>query len=382
MSVSKRSFRYAVLLLSVVVLASTSGCSSLLQMQRDVTLPSAGSKPPFVPNYTSVEDITVSSEPLNWDEKPFTDFTDKVTELMTAKNFEALDQLASEYRNSKERFSIGGGWKIHSFYRVVSHPTKPTFPESIGLIQEWNNATGSTASRVALSIMYTSWAWEARGTGYYHEVDPKNRAIAEERLNMALQVLDSADSSADPCYGYFEQRLVLGKATGMPAEQFQELFAEALRFDPTYYYFYELTATRLMPRWGGQPGQLVSFAEGLFDQMDETQALMFYYLIVDSIATIKHDDFFAETGLSWRKTKKGFDLFEKTHGITRLRVNRFASLALKAKDTQATCNTHKRLLGVNDFEPSAWKSREVFNEHTEFVLSQLCNSPKADNQAL
>ena len=66
-----------------------------------------------------VEDVAVSSEPLNWRGNEFDGFTDLTRGLLKSRDFDGLDLLAAKLRKNKERFRPGGGWIIHSFYLIT-----------------------------------------------------------------------------------------------------------------------------------------------------------------------------------------------------------------------------------------------------------------------
>lgn len=331
------------------------------------------------------DDIAVGSEPLQWDDKEFATFTSKVQGLMKNRDFAALDAMAADLRTSKARFEKGGGWKIHSFYLVTSSPENPTeagWNALIRFLKNWNESANSIAARISLVEAYISYAWVARGTGYVAEVPPEAWPVFRERMKMAAMEMEEASILKERCYGYFEVLLKLGLAEGMERDQYERAFEEAIGYDRSYQYFYTSKAQYLMPRWSGAPGELTEFADNVRTSLGEAEGLKMYYLIVADIHDYKPEgEFFDENRFSWKKTKKGFVQFEKDHGINRMRLNKFASMSWTAKDSQAMCNTFKRLSGESDFEPSVWKDRKAFDGMKNLALNTMCGIPKIDNQA-
>lgn len=334
-------------------------------------------------DYSSIEDVAVGSEPLNWDESEFNDFTREVVGLLENRSFAALDEKAHLFRSSRARFSRGGGWKIFSFYRTVSNPVESTdWEQHIALLSSWKAATDSITAKVALAESYQNWAWELRGSGFADEVDKTVWPAVEAKLQLAWEAIEEAEALEEECHGYYKVRLSMLKSNGAPRDEYEAVFAKAIEYDHTYGYFYTEKATYLLPRWSGKPGDVAKFAEEVSTSLGENDGPIVYFLIVAQLHEHKHDNFFAETGLSWRKTKKGFLLLESTHGISPLRANQFAAIAFTAKDPQATCNTHKRIKEPADFVYSLWKGRENFEKRHKLVLELMCKMPRADNQAL
>lgn len=335
--------------------------------------------------FQDVEDVTVGSQPLLWDNKESETFTDEVYGLIRNQDFAGLDTMAADLRTSKARFEKGGGWKIHSLYSLSASPNGNADADwlaRIDFLKSWKATTQSIAARASLADAYISYAWEARGQGAAAEVSPNAWPVFNERMKMAAAEIEEANMLEERCYGFFEVLLRLGRGGGMDRSQFEKAFQKSIDYDPTYRYFYTEKAQYLLPRWHGRPGELADFAESLVETQGEAEGLKLYYLIVATLRDYKHDnDLFKETGLSWKKTKKGFVQYEKDHGITRFRLNEFAALAWTAKDPQAACNTHRRLTGKDDFEASIWKSREAFEQRKAFVLNLMCQLPRADNQA-
>ena len=372
------------LAISVALLFSTS-CGQIMSSVRDgVHQAESQPRPTRIPA-AEVEDVTVGSEPLNWTSDEYDSFSKTLRSVMKKRDFAALDAMAADFRQKKELFSKGGGWKIHSFYVVTSEPADKTdaaWVRHINLLKDWKMASPkSIAARSALADAYLGYAWKARGTGYASEIPANAMPDFESRLEQAVSEIHDASTLEERCYGYFETLLRIGSAVGMDKNIFNRVFEDAIAYDKTYQYFYVVKAECLLPRWGGEPGEMEAFVNKLPATLGETEGLKVYYLIVAKLQSYKWEgEFFVPGGLSWRRTKKGFLLYEKDYGASRFRVNEFAKLALTANDTQAGCNTFKRLQGKNDFEPEIWITRENFGAARNMALA-LCQIPRFENQA-
>lgn len=341
-------------------------------------------EPSLKVDYASVEDVSVGSEPLGPKPQDRELFEPEVRKLIARRDFKELDNYAANLRDSKARFEKGGGWKIYSFYNVASEPAKATekaWVEHIKVLTDWKRSTGSITARTTLASAYRNWAWEIRGSGYASEVKTEVWPVVEERLRKGWMELVTAREISDRCPGFFDTFLDMARATSLGRAEFNQLFEEAVRYEPTYHYFYVSKAEYLLPRWSGRPGELVEFAESLIKTMGEEKGLEYYYLISADLSTYKHDDYFKETGLSWRKTKKGFLLHQKKYGASHFRVGQFLQAAWKAWDNPAVCNTAKRLTSDDDFDPEIFPTADSIT-YMKNLGRSLCQLPKFDNQAL
>lgn len=332
------------------------------------------------------DDPIVGTEPLAWNDTEVADFSAGIRQLIGRRDFAALDALAASLRESNARFNKGGGWKIHTFYIVV---TKPRYEDTTGwkahidLVQTWKKSMpDSITAMVALGRTHLAYAWFARGSGYAPNVSPIAWPIFQKHVGLALAEVQQAAKLRDRCHGYYDLLLNVGKAEGWAQNRFEEAFRQAIAFDNTYPYFYMAKAEYLLPRWHGKPGELKEFLDSFIPTLGEEQGLKLYYLVVSSIHDLSWEtDFFGANGISWKQTKRGFLKHQEEHGASRLRVNGFAQMAHTARDAQAACNTFQRLLGPNDFEPDVWGTRENFEGNKNMALNVMCKIPKITNQA-
>lgn len=330
------------------------------------------------------EDVSVSTVPIGPRPRDRQEFSSLVLAMLARRDYEGLDAFADSIRANKERFETGGGWKIHSFYLVASSPAEASdvhWAKHIKLLQEWKSATGSITSRTALADAYLRWAWFARGDSYTDEVKDESWPIVIQRMEKARDEILAALAGEARCPEFYLILLSTARAIGDEQEVFDRFFSEAIAYEPEYQYFYTEKAVRLLPRWGGKPGELAQYANELLKSRGPDEGLELYYLIVADLSLYKHDDLFKETGLSWRKTKKGFRLHERKHGASHYRVGEFLRIAWLALDTEAVCNTAKRLPTNADFDPSVFETPDAVR-YWQGLGRSACELPKYQNQAL
>src|SRR5260221_3107497 len=94
----------------------------------------------------------------------------KIEPLVTQKEFEELDDLASELRTSKTQTAIGI-WHLLVFYEALcelaDNATEEAWKLRMQFLQNWVSARPkSITAPVALATGYKNFAWHARGSGY------------------------------------------------------------------------------------------------------------------------------------------------------------------------------------------------------------------------
>jgi hypothetical protein len=77
---------------------------------------------------------------------------------------------------------------------------------------------------------------------------------------------------------------------------FNRVFEDAIAYDKTYQYFYVVKAECLLPRWGGEPGEMEAFVNKLPATLGETEGLKVYYLIVAKLQSYKWEGEFFVPG--------------------------------------------------------------------------------------
>ena len=168
---------------------------------------------------------------------------------------------------------------------------------------------------------------------------------------------------------------------GWDNKSYDKVFAEAVRYEPSYQYFYRAKAVNLLPRWHGEPGDWEKFANSVKTELGPEEGLKMYYQIVVNISRYHGADFFQKNQVSWEDTKKGFELFEKDYGMSREKLNEFGRLAIFATDAQMSCKVFQRLSGENDFEPEVWNNQRKYFERDKELGLQWCKFPEFANQA-
>ncbi len=308
-----------------------------------------------------------SSGPAPYDdEKGIRDYEAQVRALLDQEKFEQLDTMASELRATKARFP-GGFWKIHIFYMPLYEPaagwqkaTDSEFAAHIARLEKWiAQRPKSITPRVALAGTYLSYAQHARGGGYADTVGEEGWRLYGERSAKAGKILADAFELPEKCPEWFLQMQgVVGADEAGEGTQ-RAIFEKAVAFEPDYQYYYRIRAEYLLPKWGGEEGEMAQFAAAAADRLGGARGDMIYYQ-VGSYVSCSCDNNEGMRGMSWQRIKRGYLAVEEKYGPAITNVNKITVLAATSGDAEFA---QQGLDQIGDhWVKEFWRTREYFDE--------------------
>jgi hypothetical protein len=285
--------------------------------------------------------------------------------------FKELDDLAKEWRTTKDRYS-DGRWKLSFFYRWLQEPpgekdkyTEDEWQKHFAQMQKWlaYNPQSITANIVHGDMM-RNYAWEARGYGYVSTVSEEGWRLFKERLAAAEQILQNAKQLPEKCPHWYYAMAYVAMGQKWDMDRYNKMIEEAIAFEPAYEKIYEQKYVHLRPEWYGSSGEAERFADEVYERLGEKNGPAMYFFIADSQWRYHHADLFRVSKLSWQKVKHGFRISEKLFGESAGRLNRYATLAVAARDKKTTRRVLLRL-GDNQDVYSYWGQSQDFYEWTK-----------------
>jgi hypothetical protein len=281
----------------------------------------------------SEEDAAGLNADLSTDVHAARDYSGTIAQMLKEKKVEEIDCLADRARSNKERFP-GGMWKLHQLYKglyePVQYPIHSTQEDWDALLQElqWWVATRpkSVTARVALAWAFINYAGDARGDGYPNTVSESGWRQFRERTAEAKHILEESSALPTRCPEWYVAMLLVAENQGWAEKR--ALFHEAAKFEPGYFYYDLAIASRLLPKWGGEPGAIEKFAQGIADRIggDQGDILYFQVATADSMMCACDDD----PHLSLARVERGFEASEKQYGVSMLNLNRIAFLTARS----------------------------------------------------
>jgi hypothetical protein len=131
---------------------------------------------------------------------------------------------------------------------------------------------------------------------------------------------------------------------------------EAVALEPDYESFYFLRANWLQPKWYGQDGEWLRFAEQAAERTKAAYGQEYYARIVWATFGTTNDQ--PLDGVNWARMRTGFEDMMKRHPESLWNLNAFAYFAVRAKDQPTALKLFGELKGR--FAPAIWGTSKKF----------------------
>jgi len=286
----------------------------------------------------------------------------RISHLLESGAYGQLDSEAQQIRRGKDRLA-GGGWKLNTFYAVVTVPSNAEggdWQAHINALKKWvAKDPQSAAARVALANAYMGWGSEARGTGYSDTVSQEGGNLFRQRVGMAKATLIEAAQLKEKCAGWFNTMQNISRAEGWSKADAKELLDQAISFEPGFYYFYQNHAEFLLSKWYGAEGDTQAFINEVTAGVPEPDGSMLYFELTESVACQCDPERDTLKGISWSKAKEGYANVERLYGTVNIKNNRYAYMAYMSRDKAAAAQAFA-LIGDNP-DHNVWQDQNGFD---------------------
>ncbi|HEY2548742.1 MAG TPA: DUF4034 domain-containing protein [Candidatus Acidoferrum sp.] len=269
------------------------------------------------------------------------EYASSIKQAFSQGNYDQLEKIIKEARESKGRI-LGGNWKVLEFYVGVYETfLGPNADESdwkmfFDSLNQWvKTKPESAAARLCLAEAYVGYAWKARGSGYADSVTDHGWELFRERVAMASATLAEAARLKEKCPFWYETMQTVALAQGWDKSQTRELMELGIAYEPDYYHFYREHANSLQTKWYGDEGEIESFTEEVSDRVSGPKGDILYFELSSLVACQCEATKDAIRNLSWPRIKQGYAALGQMYGISSIKRNRFASMAVKAGDKTA-----------------------------------------------
>jgi hypothetical protein len=292
------------------------------------------------------------------------DYRGQVNELVSRQDFDGLENAAATARSTKSRFP-GGPWKLYVFYDAISKPSSgrqasdADWNAHLAILKRWNSLKPqSTTARIALAQAYLSYGSKARGNGYAETVSDEGWQQYGQRSGVALSTLKEASTLPDKCPYWYEAMMQVAVAEGWSKSRTKALVEESFSFDPSFYHVYREYANYLQPKWYGSEGEAEAFAETISQRIGGEEGSFVYFEIATVLNCTSCGNTANPANLSWPKIKAGYSALEHLYGTSRLKMNRFAFLAVMFRDQSAAKEVFAHI--GDSWDQGVWTNRERF----------------------
>jgi hypothetical protein len=280
-------------------------------------------------------DEAILSKPTLDGKQERSQFTAAVWQTFSRGDFETLESLGQELRQSRERL-LDGSWFSEAYFaafRLSSNASAERYALVEQRITQWERAKPTSVALPLIKVGYhLDLAWRWRTDGYAKDVSVEGWKKFKSELGIARQLLEL--HSAETTYPeYYALMLKVALGQGWKKPEYMALLTRATQLEPGYYRYYCQTAVYLLPRWHGKEGEWEQFAEQQRQRYGAGGAGdALYTRIALGLQDYYFHRFFRDTAISWEVMASGFDYLIKTHPDSRYLKNLYANWAWRAAD--------------------------------------------------
>jgi len=316
-------------------------------------------------------------------------YQDDIRKLFEQDKFEAIDQLADTARSTRARLP-GGFWALHIIYAPLMLPAKGTYDTSeaewiaqLDRLKRWvAQRPKSVTARVALAGAYLQYGWKARGGGFANTVTEDGWKLFHDRVDIAAQTLVDAFTLPTKCPEWYLTMQLVARAQDRDSDTLASIFQKAIAFEPDYQYFYRVQAESLLPKWGGEEGEMARFAGQIADRIGGKQGDIAYYQIA-AFLNCACDADRQLYGMSWPRIKRGYAVVEELYGQSVLNLNQVSYMAAMAPDPAYAHELFARI--GESWDEDLWRTKKYFDDTRQWantMLEAMAEEDKATENAL
>ena len=235
-----------------------------------------------------------------------------------AKNVDALEALAKQYRTEKSRTS-SGLWKLTMFYSGVKAVVDTMSDNdkrraALAFVNDvdgrWQKAyPDSPAAQVARGVVLVASAWKIRGPGPNSDVPPQAWEPFRQGIEEARVYLESVKASASTDPAWYCEMASVAKVQHWPREKFNAFAGELLARHPAYYQAVFCAGEYLAPQWHFEgAGAIEAFTDQAVAATHKEEGKSLYARIYWALdAGNANPQVLGENFRAWPKMRAGFN---------------------------------------------------------------------------
>jgi membrane associated rhomboid family serine protease len=280
--------------------------------------------------------------------------------LFMAGDYERLDSLMNQYMGTLEDLPDGssryeglvGG--LTALFRFGGMAAETGF----GHTADWRRRVEhSPMADLVEAMLFSEWAWSARGTGPANSVSAQNLALYAYRTEMAVAALDEVADRASNNPVWYTLSLDAGLDQSKDKEQLRAIFDQGFAKAPKYRPLYRRMLRILMPRWGGSYEEVDKYINQIYAQTAKERGFERYAELYSAYARLEGDDLdlFSDTPAFWSGMRTGYLGLIRRFPTSDSILNDFANFACRAGDKE----TYGRLKGsvAQRLSATAWTAK-------------------------
>lgn len=227
---------------------------------------------------------------------------DRVRTLLKERKFDELETIATGYRESREQF-MNGYLKLTEFYDSFPGNETVAPEEQIALIREWQQKQpASMTAATALAIAHVNAGSVLRGGGFGGTVSESGWRGLASHLDAAQATLDAYKAAAVDD-SYWRVRI---QTAGMRCHDLDDVLRDVIRRAPRDRTVYTTGLIYLLPRWCGDPAEVLAFADAAARATSSEWGESMYSLLASGVLEFEGESAFRGYGFDWPRMQRGY----------------------------------------------------------------------------
>jgi membrane associated rhomboid family serine protease len=281
-------------------------------------------------------------------------------QLFMSGDYERLDSMMIRYSellddlpdgSSRYEGVVGGLTNLFRFGKLDALV-------EFGHTADWRRRVkGSVMADLIEAMVFSEWAYTARGTGAANSVSNKNMVLYAYRTEMAAAALAEVADRAHSNPLWFSLSLRVGLDQAIDKAQLREIFDQGFANNPDYRPLYGQMLRILMPRWLGSYQEVDQFINFIYAKTARGSGYEQYAELYSMYARAEGDelDLFRDTPAFWSGMRMGYVSLMKHYPTSDAVLNSFANFACRAGDA-AEYNGLRSAVGKR-FSSTSWSTK-------------------------
>lgn len=226
------------------------------------------------------------------------------------------------------------------------------------------------------SMIFSDWAWGARGHGAANEVSQQAWALFAHRTEMAAAGLRDLEQRGSEQPLWYELAITTALDQSRDAAALRAIFDRGAAKFPEYLPLYRGMLRALMPRWGGSYENVDRFINDMSLPTHDFARYASLYWMYDALEN-GDVNIFVDALARWSTMKSGLIVMSSHHPASDFVANGFARFACLGNDVQQY--TQLRLRVKQHYSATAWSAKvNVDTCDKKFGLAARAFSPRPD----
>ena len=270
--------------------------------------------------------------------------------LFMSGDYQRLDHWMEQSRESLGDLPDGGSTLEGIVRGLVDlfdyHPSDVL--QTLGRTADWRRRVpDSVYPEILQGMIFESWAWMARGTGYAKSISPQQWAVFGERSEMAAVSLREVVARANTNPIWYQLSLDVGLDESKTRDELRSIFNRGAVEGPDYWPLYTRMLRILMPRWGGSQEEIKRFIDEVSFQPSGERNVVKYARLYWSYASLEDDDvaLFGASLADWPTMRAGLLELQRRYPRSDFILNVAAKFACMAGDSGAYGEARPKIQG-------------------------------------